>query len=149
MNDHYDGPLSAIKNFLYIPAALAGVSLDAIGVLVALLAFDIVTGIWRSVVLSGGAAITSLRAINGFFSKFLFVSIPVTIAYMGHGMGFDLSPLVSMSMGVLTLATGYSIIGNIYTIRTGRKVKEFDAMQIILMQIQAVIERYTARSDPK
>ena len=138
-----------LKNLLYLPAAMAGLSMESMSVLVLLLIFDMITGIWRAGVLGGGEAITSVRAINGFFSKFLFVAVPITVAYMGHGVGIDASALVQMAIGVLILGTGYSILGNIYTIRTGQKVKEFDALQFILYQVQKVIEKYAVPHDHK
>ncbi len=139
----------AIKNFLYIPAAVVGISMENMGVLIILLLFDIITGIWRSAAVEGGKSITSWRALNGFFSKFLFISVPITVAYMGHGIGFEVAPLVRMAMGVLILGTGYSILGNIYTIRTGKKVKEFDALQVILYQIQKLLDKYTVPPEHK
>jgi len=133
-----------LKNLLYIPAVFIGLSVESYGVLAALIVLDVVTGIWRVAVIEGGDYVTSWKAINGLVSKFLFLLIPVTVAYMGHGMGIDLIALAKTALSLLTLATGYSIIGNIYGIRTGKVVKEFDAVRLILGQI----ERLLAKVEP-
>lgn len=133
-----------VKNIAYIPAAVAGISMESYVALALLLIVDIFTGIWRAVVTDGGQAITSWRALNGFFSKLLFLSVPIVVAFMGHGVGLDFSPMAKMALGVLTLGTGYSVIGNIYTIRTGERVAEYDVLRIILYQIQRILDRYVA-----
>lgn len=133
--------LAIAKNVGYLPAILLGMSLHSYGILAVFIAFDIVTGIWRSAVINGGQSITSWKAINGLLSKFLFLFIPVVVAYMGKGMGLDLVALAQSALGLLIGATGYSIIGNIYSIRSGKAVKEFDAVKYILLAIERVLEK--------
>lgn len=129
-----------VKNALYIPAVFVGISLQSYGILAAMLVVDVITGAWRSAVVNGGASVTSFKAINGLISKFLFLLIPVTVAYMAHGVGVEMKELAQGALGVLIFATGYSIIGNIYCIRTGKSVKEFDAVRLILIQIERILQ---------
>lgn len=65
----------------------------------------------------------------------------MTVAYMGHGAGLNLVAVAQSALGLLIFATGYSIIGNIYTIRTGKAVAEFDAVKLILIWIQSLLEK--------
>lgn len=137
-------PLSSwvlIKNILYVPAIFVGLSMQSFGILGVLLIVDVLTGIWRSATVNGGASVTSVKAINGIVSKFLFLLIPLVVAYMGHGLGLDLIGIAQAALGVLIFATGYSIIGNIYTIRTGNSVKEFDAVRLILSWLERYLEK--------
>lgn len=137
-------PISAwvvFKNLLYVPAVFVGLSMQSYGILAILLVLDVVTGVWRSATVNGGASITSAKAINGIVSKFLFLLIPMTVAYMGHGAGLNLVAVAQSALGLLIFATGYSIIGNIYTIRTGKAVAEFDAVKLILIWIQSLLEK--------
>ena len=138
-----------LKNLAYVPAAIAGISIGSYFVLACLLVFDIATGMWRSAIVNGGGSLKSFRALNGFFSKFLFLSVPVVIAYMGHGIGLNLNAIATASLGVLTLGTGYSILGNIYTIRTGQAVAEFDALRVILRSIEGILNKYMVPTDHK
>jgi len=139
-----EGPITGwvlIKNILYVPAIFVGLSMQSFGILAVLLILDVITGIWRSWSMYGGDSVTSAKAINGIISKFLFLLIPLVVAYMGHGAGLNLVAVAQAALGILIFATGYSIIGNIYTIRTGVAVKEFDAVRLIL----SWIEEYLAK----
>ncbi len=132
-----------IKNALYVPAFFLGMSMHSFSILFAFIVLDMITGIWRVYVLQGGEAIKSRHAINGLVSKMLFIVIPLIIAYMGKGMGVDLTALATGCLGLLIASTGYSVIGNIYTIRTGSAVVEFDAVRFILVRIRDLLDKLT------
>lgn len=132
-----------IKNALYIPAFFLGMSMHNFGILLVFIILDMITGIWRVYVMQGGEAIKSRHAINGLASKMLFVVIPLVVAYTGKGLGVDLTYLATGCLGLLIAATGYSIIGNIYTIRTGVMVVEFDAIKLILTAIKNLLDKLT------
>lgn len=141
MNTESVSALTVAKNLSYGPAAVLGILMHTYWILAIFLILDMVTGIWRSYVLYGGTSITSRKTINGFVSKFLFLLIPVVLAYMGVGIGLDLIFIAQSALGVLIFATGYSIIGNIYAASTGHTVKEFDAVRLILNWIQTYLEK--------
>lgn len=130
-----------LKNLGYIPAVYLGISMEQFTILAVLLVVDIITGIWRSAIVGGGQSVTSWKAINGFMSKMLFLLIPLVIAAAGKSVGVELVVLAKSALGLLTLATSYSIIGNIYGIRTGKVVKEFDAIHYILIYIEKLLKR--------
>lgn len=132
-----------IKNTLYVPAFFLGMSMHSFSILFAFIMLDMITGIWRVYVLQGGEAIKSRHAINGLVSKMLFIVIPLVVAYTGRGMGLDLTALATGCLGLLIASTGYSVIGNIYTIRTGSVVVEFDAVRFILIRIRDLLDKLT------
>lgn len=137
------------KNIGYIPAFLLGMSMHSFGILFIFILLDIFTGIWRVGVVVGGNGIKSRHAINGLASKMLFILIPLVIAYTGKGIGLDLTKMAGGFLGLLIASTGYSIIGNIYTIRTGKEVAEFDAVRLILMSIRRLLDNLTDNKDRK
>lgn len=132
-----------MKHLSYIPAFLLGMSMHSFTILFVFIMLDMVTGIWRVWVTQGPAAIKSRHAINGLASKMLFMLIPLIIAYTGKGVGLDLIAAAAGCLGLLIASTGYSIIGNIYTIRTGVVVAEFDAVRFILNGIRKGLEKMT------
>jgi len=134
---------TVIKNAMYIPAFLLGMSMHSFTILFALIVLDMVTGVWRGVVTNGANSITSFAFINGLVSKMLFMLIPLVIAYIGKGIGVDLHELATGCLSVLILGQGYSVIGNIYTIRTGVPVTEFDAVKLILAKLRDMIDSIT------
>ena len=138
-----------IKNVLYVPVFFLGMSMHDFGILFVFIVLDMITGIWRVYVMQGGTAIKSRHAINGLTSKMLFIVIPLVVAYTGKGIGLDLTALATGCLGLLIASTGYSIIGNIYTIRTGIAVAEFDAVRFILMWIRNLLDKLTADKDGK
>lgn len=138
-----------VKNALYVPAFFMGMSMHSFGILFVFIVLDMITGIWRVYVTQGGDAIKSRHAINGLTSKMLFIVIPLVIAYMGKGIGIDLTALATGCLGLLIASTGYSVIGNIYTIRTGVAVVEFDAVRFILIRIRDLLDKLTAEKNDK
>ena len=132
---------AVVKNAMYLPAILVGLSLHNYWILAVMLLLDVITGAWRSAVVNGPDSLTSWRALNGLFSKFLFLLIPLVVAYMGRGMGLELVAVAQSALGLLIFATGYSIIGNIYGIRSGRVVREFDAVRVILTWLERFLDK--------
>lgn len=136
-------PMTIFKNILYIPAFLLGMQMHSFTILLAFIVVDMITGVWRVAIVHGGKEIRSVHAINGLVSKLLFALIPLVIAYAGKGIGVDLIRFATGALSLLILATGYSIIGNIYTIRSGVPVKEFDAVRFILSAFRRLLEGFT------
>lgn len=135
--------VALLKNAMYIPAFILGMSMHSFGILFCFILLDMLTGVWRAVVTDGSKSITSTAFINGLASKLLFMLIPLIVAYMGKGIGLDLTAMAGGALSMLILAQGYSIIGNIYTIRTGQRVTEFDAVRFILVKIKDLIDSVT------
>lgn len=137
-------PLTAygiLKNALYMPAFVLGMEMHSFTILIAFIIIDMFTGVWRVGVTKGGQEIRSAHFINGLVSKMLFVLIPLVVAYAGKGIGLDLIAFASGCLSLLILATAYSIIGNIYTIRTGIEAAEFDAVRFILMKVKELLDK--------
>ena len=60
-----------------------------------------------------------------------------------------MSYILSGTFFALSLAEMYSIIGNAYEIRTGKKVTEYDAVALILSKMLGIIKNRLDKIDPK
>ncbi len=130
-----------LKNATYALAALAGVTHEAYTAFAVLMLFDVATGVLASAKCDGWRSITSRRLSFGIISKLLLLFIPLAIALAGKAAGVSLQSVISSAFMVLTLSELYSVIGNIYTVRTGVRVPEFDAVSVVLRNIRRLIEK--------
>jgi len=69
----------------------------------------------------------------GFLSKFALLLLPVIIALIGTGIGYDLTLVIDWAIKLLFIAEGYSILGNMYTMRTGKRPIEVDLISLAIL----------------
>lgn len=133
---------SSLLNWLILPisSAIAYLGLDAekLSILALLMAIDMITGTVKAYVVKSD--ITSRRWIAGFLSKMVVLLVPFTIALMAKGVDFDIKWFVGLCISILVVAEAYSIVGNIYTIKTGEEVKEIDAVSAIIQALGKIFE---------
>lgn len=89
--------------------------------------------------------ITSRRWIAGFLSKLVVLLVPFTIALMAKGVDFDVNWFIGFSLSIMVIAEAYSILGNIYTFKTGEAVAEIDAVSAIIKVLRNFIENMIER----
>jgi hypothetical protein len=128
-----------LKNTGYIIAAILGVKYDAAVAFGSLMMMDVITGVIASVSCCGWRAITSRKLIFGVLSKLFLLFIPLSVALAAIITGNDMRFIVSSSISILTLGEAYSIIGNVYTIKSGKRVLEFDAVSLILSKVREML----------
>jgi len=128
-----------LKNLGYIIAAILGVKYDAAFAFGSLMMMDVLTGVIASASCCGWKAITSRKLIFGVLSKLFLLFIPLSVALAAKVVGNDMSFIVSSSISILALGEAYSIIGNIYTIKSGKRVLEFDAVSLILSRVREML----------
>lgn len=133
------------KNSTYVLAGFVGISYDVYTAFSALLLIDVITGIIASAKIDGVRSITSKRLSFGLVSKLLLLMIPISIALAGKSIGSDLEELVDSSFFILTASELYSVIGNIYAVKIGERVPEFDAVSVILGNIRRVLEKIATK----
>lgn len=133
---------SFILNWLILPIASAitylGLDAEKLTILALLMAIDMITGTVKAYVVKSD--ITSRRWIAGFLSKMVVLLVPFTIALMAKGVDFDIKWFVGLCISILVVAEAYSIVGNIYTIKTGEEVKEIDAVSAIIQALRKIFE---------
>ena len=115
-----------------------GVPAEPAAILAVLMCVDFVAGISRARVM--GEAVTSHRIKVGTISKLGVLTIPLVMALSAKGLGVDFNWLVGWSISVLILSEAYSIIANIYTIRTGETAPEWDAVSLVLKKIRDMVD---------
>lgn len=84
--------------------------------------------------------LSSRTAINWFFSKLTLLLLILSIWVFGKINDYNMAHILSWIFFALSLAELYSIISNIYEIYSGKKVKEYDAVSIILRGILNIIK---------
>jgi phage-related holin len=131
--------IALFKNLLYIPAFILGLSIHSYGILAILMVIDTFTGIIRSVTITGGRSFKSSALRDGVLKKVVVLTVPFVLALAGEGVGLDITFLATGTLGLFILAETYSIIGNIYSIRVGKVVHEFDAISYVLGLVQMTL----------
>lgn len=102
-----------------------------------LLIIDYLTGVMKAKVV--GISITSNKMKYGVISKLSLLLIPITIAIGAKAVGADSHHILLAGMYILIFSEVYSIIGNIYSIRTKEELPEYDAVSVIGKKIRTFL----------
>jgi phage-related holin len=129
-------PLASLVQFLEIDA-------KKLSILVVLMCIDMLTGTFKAYRTKEN--ITSRRWIAGFLSKLIVLLVPFTIALMAKGVDFDVKWFIGFSLSIMVIAEAYSILGNIYTFKTGEAVAEIDAVSAIIKVLRNFLENMIER----
>lgn len=113
-----------------------GIDHTAFALYTALLFIDFITGVIKGIVFKN---LSSSRAINWFFSKFLMLLVIFSFGIFWKINDYDMSYVLSFTFFALSLAELYSILANIYEIRTRKKLPEYDAVWLIIWAMLAFI----------
>lgn len=124
---------------LIISALLVYLGLDGEAFLLfsILLFIDYVTGVMKARALNH--SITSNKMKYGIISKFSLMFIPIVLAIGAKALDADFSSVLLVGINILVLSEVYSIIGNIYTVRTKEELPEYDAVAAIGKKIRTTL----------
>ena len=107
-----------------------------------LLFIDYFTGLIRWIIHKN---LKSKTAIAGIVSKMVLILLVFSVGLMWVLMHQDMKTMMSWLITALALAELYSIVWNIYEIRTGKKATEYDAitavLSFILEKIKLAVEK--------
>lgn len=115
-----------------------GVDAEKMFVLAILMGIDLIAGLVKAFKL--GEDVTSRKLSAGVLAKVLVLTIPLVLALTAKGVAIDLLWLVTWSLSALVVSECYSIIGNIYAIKTGQKVREIDALSYLVKGVGRILE---------
>jgi len=132
--DKYLKHFDEIKAALYSTALFLNINLEIVQILMLLMALDTIFGIAKALRL--GDQFNFGILFWGFSTKLLILIIPMVLALVGKGLGYDFTPLVDGVMKVLVLAEGFSIFTSMYVIKTKEKVKNVDVVSMLLSSIR-------------
>lgn len=124
--------LSAILVYL-------GLDSEVFSLFALLLLLDYISGIAKAKVL--GVAITSNRMKYGLISKISLIIMPITLAIGAKAAGADFTHVLAVSMNILIVSEVYSVIGNVYAIRTREELPEYDVVASLGKKIRTVLIR--------
>lgn len=125
----------------YIAYVLTYVNLNAevYSIFAILMIIDILTGLMKSIILE--RKITPGRLTNGLISKMSILILPIVLAMGAKAVGEDATRFVVWGMNLLILSEVYSVMGNVYTIRTKEFLPEWDAIALIAKGIREFVHR--------
>ena len=121
-----------------------GLPAEPAAILAVLMCVDFVAGVSRARVI--GEPVTSHRIKVGTISKCGVITVPLVMALTAKGLGADFNWIVNWTISVLILSESYSIIANVYTIRTGKIAPEWDAISLILSKIRSAVDLLDKRN---
>ncbi len=137
--------IASIKTFWYVAVTSVlvyfNIQQEAFYILSALMIIDTITGVAKQhAILANG--ITSRRLSNGVMAKFVtllfLLSGGIVVKYFTESTGL----YVQTVMSLLIMSEFYSIIQNVYAVRTGILLPEYDAISITLKKITGLIREY-------
>ncbi|OLS16008.1 MAG: hypothetical protein RBG13Loki_0386 [Promethearchaeota archaeon CR_4] len=149
MSTHEITTATIIKNFGYIPAIFFGLSTEAYGILALLMIVDTITGVIRVGVVHGWRSVNSHNLSFGILSKMCLILVPVVVSVAGTGAGVDLTMIAKGALSVIILSEGYSILGNVQSIRSRKDIDEFDAINFLLSRLRKMLEKLLVNDSGK
>lgn len=130
-------------NLVYIPFVWVIQYLDidseVIAIFSVLLVIDLITG-WSKTIAVGDKP-KSRRLAKGIIAKSVLILVPLVMALGFKALHIDATIVFYIVIDALILSEVYSIIGNIYTIRTGKYAEEYDVMSKILKIIRTMLNK--------
>lgn len=103
-------------------------------ILAILMLVDFVFWIWKQFVIDK-KEITSHKAWLWAFKKISTLLLFLSVALMFKGIWVNASLYLSWIISIFIMAETYSIIQNIYTIRTGKILPEYDVISEVIKKI--------------
>lgn len=95
---------------------------------------DFITGVGKQFRIDK-RKITSHAAWIGGIKKIATLIAVFSIALIFKGIKLDGDAIISGMLAIFIMAEGYSIIQNVYAIRTGKVLPEFDAISLVLKSL--------------
>lgn len=112
---------------------------EQLSILGGLMLLDTITGIAK-VYKTDPRSITSHALGAGVLKKFVTVLIVYVLAMIGKGIGIPPEHFVEWGLSILIMSEGYSTLQNIYAVRTGKILPEYDVISIILKKLGEFIK---------
>lgn len=110
----------------------------AISLLTLLIIIDTVTGFTKAWI---NWDATSKHGSRGIIAKVYLLLIPICISSVWMIAWLDLSSLTSWTLSLLAFAELYSIVANIYEIKTKKQLPEYDAVSAVIGGLLNVIKK--------
>lgn len=129
--------MDKVKYLLYGVFSYLGLNHETFGILMVLMLMDSIVGAVKAARL--GEEVKFKIMLWGISMKLIFLMIPVTLALMAKSLGYDFTLAIHLVISILTVAEGYSILGNIYMAKNRVKIKKTDVVSSLLILIRKMI----------
>ena len=137
--------IASIKTFWYVAVTSILVYLnipqESLWVLGSLMIIDTLTGIAKQYKVES-IGITSKRMTTGIVTKFVTLLCLLSGWLVINFLKIDPEYYVQTVLSVLIMAEFYSIIQNVYAVRTGVILPEYDVISIALKRLTGVIQDF-------
>jgi len=120
-----------IKVALYGLFAFLNVDIDVVNVIMWLMIIDTISGVIKAIAVDK-IKFTFKKFYLGIMSKFVLLLIPITLALMALGIGYDFTWAVEAVIRLIILSEGISFFTNIVSIREKKVYENRDYLSIIL-----------------
>lgn len=122
----------AFFEYLWIPGT-------QLWILTILMAIDFATGIWKQWRIDS-SKITSHEAWLWATKKIATMISILSVALILKGLELDSTAWIKGMIGIYIMAEWYSVIQNIYAVRTGTILPEYDVISIVIKKIGETIK---------
>lgn len=130
-----------IKTLIYGMFIFLNIDIDLTKILVYLMIIDTVLGALKAIRLRDKDDDFSVASLFwGICSKCLYLIVPFTLALISKGLGYaNFVILADIAIKLLIVAEGISIMGNAYTIKTKKKIKNVDFVSMLILTVRKLL----------
>ena len=122
---------------MYFAFAWLNIDIQVFSILIVLMLIDSFLGGGKALRL--GVRFSFKTMLIGITIKFVFLLVPLTLSLLAKQLGRDLTLSVDVVIKILSVAEVYSILGNIYTIKTKKEVERIDIISMILKSLRQAL----------
>ena len=124
-----------VKILLYMAFAFLNIDVDIAKIIFYLMMIDTFSGYIKCMVIKDMSF--SFRTLYiGLLSKVVILLIPMTLALMGIGLGYDFTPVMDAVLRLVILSEGISIMTNVLSIRDKKTYENKDYLAILVRFIR-------------
>lgn len=132
-----------IKTFWYAVAVFTfdylHIPQEQLTILGILMVIDTITGVAKAYK-KNPQTITSHALGAGVLKKFVTVLLVYVLALIGKGINIPPEHFIEWGLSLLIMSEGYSSLQNIYAVRTGKILPEYDVISIIIKKLWVSIQ---------
>lgn len=126
-----------IKVFVYSAFVFLNMNTDIVKILMILMFCDTLFGLCKAISLKRQIKFNIL--LEGLVSKAMILLIPMVLALIGKGLGYDFKVLPDTVLKILIVAEGFSIFTSLYVMRTKKEPENVDIITMILVSIRKAL----------
>lgn len=139
--DSSDGFWGTIKVGIYTLFAFLNINIDIVNILCWLILIDIFTGFLKTMAVPA-LKFTFKELYIGLMTKLIIILIPMTLALVALGLGYDFRFIINSLLKMLIVSEGISIFTNAISVKKRRVVQNKDYLHIILVYIRNVLVKF-------